>query len=322
MDELLRPGVALALFVLQPCLLASGLAVAQIYPAKPVRLIVPFAPGGGLDIMARVIAQPLAAMWGQPVIVDNRPGAGLMLGTEAASKAPADGYTLIMVNTNLAPNVILQNKLAVLKGLTAVIKIAELPQALAVPAATPVSSVKELVALAKTSRLSYSSAGHGTVGNICVELLKLATATDITHVPYKGGAPAMTALVTGEVSMGIGSLASTMAFVKTGRVKVLAVASGKRSRLAPDIPTISETVKGVELESWLGLLAPAATPREIVRLLNAHVLKALAMPEVQQRLIDNGYEVQGSTPEEFRKLIESDIAMYSTVIREAKIRAD
>jgi tripartite-type tricarboxylate transporter receptor subunit TctC len=322
MDELLRPGVALALLALQPCLLAPGIAVAQIYPTKPVRLIVPFAPGGGLDIMARVIAQPLAAMWGQPVIVDNRPGAGLMLGTEAASKAPADGYTLIMVNTNLAPNAILQNKLVVLKGLTGVIKIADLPQALAVPAATQISSVKELVALAKTSPLSYSSAGHGTVGNICVELLKLATGTDITHVPYKGGAPAMTALVTGDVSMGIGSLASTMAFVKTGRVKVLAVASGKRSRLAPDIPTISETVKGVELESWLGLLAPAATPREIVRLLNAHVLKALAMPQVQQRLIDNGYEVQGSTPEEFRKLIESDVAMYSRVIREAKIRAD
>jgi tripartite-type tricarboxylate transporter receptor subunit TctC len=318
----MRPSRFLALFVLQLCLLTADAAVAQSYPTKPVRLIVPFAPGGGLDIMARLIAQPLSAMWGQSVVVDNRPGAGSMLGTEAASKAPADGYTLIMLNTNLAPIAILQNKLAVLRGLAGVIKIAELPQALAVPAATPVNSVKELVALAKTSRLSYSSAGHGTVGNICVEMLKLATGADITHVPYKGGAPAMTALVSGEVSMGIGSLASTMAFVKAGRVKVLAVASGKRSRLAPDIPTISETVKGVELDNWLGLLAPATTPREIVRLLNAHVLKAIAMPELQQRLIDNGYDVQGSTPEEFRKLIDSDITMYSKVIREAKIRAD
>jgi len=301
---------------------AAGPGAAQSYPTKAVRLIVPAAPGGGLDIMARVIAQPLAAIWGQPIVVDNRPGAGVMLGAEAASKAPADGYTLIMLNTNLTPNAILQNKLAVLKGLAGVIKIADLPQALAVPAATPASSVKELVALAKTSRLSYSSAGHGTVGNISVEMLKLATGADITHVPYKGGAPAMTALVSGDVSMGIGSLASTMAFVKTGRVKVLAVASGKRSHLAPDIPTISETVKGVELENWLGLFAPAATPREIVRVLNAHVLKAIAMPEVQQRLIDNGYDVRGSTPDEFRKLIDSDIAMYSKVIREAKIRVD
>ena len=213
MNELLRPRLALALFVLQPCLLAAGVAVARSYPIKSVRLIVPAAPGGGLDIMARVIAQPLTAMWGQSVVVDNRPGAGVMVGAEAASKAPADGYTLIMLNTNLAPNAILQDKLAVLKGLAGVIKIADLPQALAVPAATPVSSVKELVALAKTSRLSYSSAGHGTVGNICAEMLKRATGTDITHVPYKGGAPAMTALVGGDVSMGIGSLASTMAFV-------------------------------------------------------------------------------------------------------------
>jgi tripartite-type tricarboxylate transporter receptor subunit TctC len=322
MNELLRPSLALAVFILQSCLIAPGVAIAQSYPTKAVRLIVPSAPGGGLDIMARVIAQPLAAMWGQSVVVDNRPGAGVMLGTEAASKAPADGYTLIIVNSNLAPNAILQDKLAVVKRLAGVIKIAELPQALAVPAATPVSSVKELLALAKTSRLSYSSAGHGTVGNISAEMLKLATGTDITHVPYKGGAPAMAALVSGDVTMGIGSLASTIAFVKAGRVKVLAVISGKRSRLAPDIPTISETVKGVEVENWLGLLAPAATPREIVRVLNAHVLKALAMPEVQQRLMDNGYDVQGSTPEEFRKLIDSDTTMYSKVIREAKIRID
>jgi tripartite-type tricarboxylate transporter receptor subunit TctC len=314
--------VAFVIFALHPCLLGAGVALAQSYPTKSVRLIVPAAPGGGLDIMARVIAQPLAAMWGQSVVVDNRPGAGVMVGTEAASKAPADGYTLIMLNTNLGPNAILHDKLAVLKSLAGVIKIADLPQALAVPAGAPISSVKELVALAKTSRLSYSSAGHGTVGNICVEMLKLATGVDITHVPYKGGAPAMTALISGDVSMGIGSLASTMAFVKTGRVKVLAVTSGKRSRLAADIPTISESVKGVELENWLGLLAPAATPREIVQVLNTHVRRVLAIPEVRQRLIDNGYDVQGSTPEEFRKLIDSDVAMYSRVIREAKIRVD
>ena len=319
----MRPShVALVLFALQPCLPGADVAAAQSYPTKSVRLIVPSAPGGGLDIMARMIAQPLAAMWGQPVVVDNRPGAGVMMGADAASKAPPDGYTLIIVNTNLAPNAILQDKLAVVKRFAGVIKIAELPQALVVPAATPVSSVKELVTLAKTSRLSYSSAGHGTVGNISAEMLKLATGADITHVPYKGGAPAMAAIVSGDVSMGIGSLASTIPFVKAGRVKVIAVISGERSRLAPEIPTISETVTGVALQNWLGLLVPAGTPRETVRVLNAHILKALAMPEVQQRLIDNGYDVQGSTPEEFQKLIESDIAKYSKVIREAKIRAD
>jgi tripartite-type tricarboxylate transporter receptor subunit TctC len=321
-NEVVRPCVALALFVLQPCLLRPDVAVAQSYPTKSVRLIVPFAPGGGLDIMARVIAQPLASTWGQSVVVDNRPGAGGMLGTQAALKAAPDGYTLLIHNSSLAPNAILQDKVALLKGLAAVIKIADLPQALTVPAATPVSSVKELLMLAKTSRLSYSSAGHGTVGNICVEMLKLATGFDITHIPYKGGAPAMTALVSGDVTMGIGSLASTTAFVKAGRVKVLAVCSGKRSRLAPDIPTISETVKGVEVENWLGLFAPAATPREIVRALNTHVLTTLAMPEVQQHLVENGYDVHGSTPEEFRQLIDHDIAMFWKVIRAAKIHVD
>jgi tripartite-type tricarboxylate transporter receptor subunit TctC len=322
MNELRRRAIVLALCVLQCCLLESGVRAAQRYPEKPVRLIVPSAPGGGLDVMARVIAQPLAAMWRQSVVIDNRSGAGLMVGAEAASRAAGDGYTLIIVNTNLAPNAILQGKLAVVKRLTAVIKIAELPQALVVAAATPVNSVKELVALAKTSHLSYSSAGHGTVGNISVEMLKLATGTEITHVPYKGGAPAMTAVVSGDVAMGMGSLASTIPFVKAGRVKVLAVASSKRSRMAPEIPTISESVHGVELDNWLGLLSPIGTPGETVRVLNGDVRKVLALTEVQQRLLDNGYDVQPTTSEEFQKLIDSDIEKYSRVIRQAKIQVD
>jgi len=312
-------------FPLFPFLLFLGglpAAVAQGYPAKAVRIIVPAAPSGGLDIMARVVGQPLSAMWGQPVVVDNRPGAGVMLGTEMASKAPPDGYTMLMINANLAPNAILHDKLSVVKNLTAVIKIADLPNALSVPASLPVSSVKDLVALAKTTRLTYSSAGHGTVGNICAEMLKLATGTDITHVPYKGGNPAMTALVSGQVSMGIVSLASTMSYAKAGRVKILGVSSGQRSRLAPDIPTIGETVKGVELESWVGLLVPAGTPAAIIRTVNAAVLKAIALPDVQQRLVDQGYDVLGSTPEAFAKLIQSDVAKYSKVIREANIRID
>ena len=295
-------------------------AVAQGYPTKPVRIIVPAAPSGGLDIMARVVGQPLSGMWGQSVVVDNRPGAGVMLGTEMASKATPDGYTLLVVNANLAPNAILHDKLAVVKGLTAVIKIADLPNALSVPAALPVSSMKELIALAKSSKLTYGSAGHGTVGNILAEMLKLESRADITHVPYKGGGPVMVALAGGQVSMGIVSLASTMAHMKAGRVKILGVSSSKRSRLAPDIPTIGETVKGVELESWVGLLAPAGTPAAIIRTVNAAVLKAVAMPDTQQRLVAQGYDVQGTTPEEFNKLIQSDVAQYSRVIKAAGIR--
>jgi len=298
-------------------------AVAQGYPTKAVRIIVPAAPAGGLDIMARVVGQPLAVLWGQPVVVDNRPGAGVMLGTEMASKAVPDGYTMLMVNANLAPNAILHDKLSVIKNLGAVIKIADLPNALAVPTSLPANSMKELVEMARSSKMSYSSAGHGTVGNICAEMLKLAiNAPDLVHVPYKGGNPAMTALVSGQVSMGIVSLASTMAYAKSGRVKILAVSSSKRSRLAPEIPTISETVKGVELESWVGLLVPAGTPPQIIRAINSAVLKAVATPEAQQRLVNEGYDVQGSTPEEFSKLVQSDVAKYSRVIREANIRID
>ena len=316
-----RAGTALASLAL--CLglpAAAPTGAAELYPSKAVRLIVPAAPSGGLDIMARVVGQPLSALWGQSVVVDNRPGAGIMLGTEVAAKSAPDGYTLIMLNANLAPNAILHDKLAVLKGLAGVIKIADLPNALSVTASLPVKSMKELVALARSSRLAYSSAGHGTVGNISAEMLKLAIGADITHVPYKGGNPAMTALLSGEVALSIVSLASTMSFAKAGRVKVLAVTSSQRSRLAPDIPTIAETVKGVELESWVGLLAPAGTPPAVIRALNAAVLKVVATPEVQQRLVDQGYDVRGGTPAEFDKLIQDDIVKYSKVIREAGIR--
>jgi tripartite-type tricarboxylate transporter receptor subunit TctC len=297
-------------------------AGAQGYPEKAVRIIVPASPSGGLDIMSRVVAQPLSVAWGHPVVVDNRPGAGVMLGTEMASKAAPDGYTMLMVNANLAPNAILHDKLDVVRHLTGIIKIADLPNALSVPASLPVSSMKDLVALAKSSRLTYSSAGYGTIGNLCAEMLKLAIGADITHVPFKGGGPAMNALVGGQVSMGIVSLASTMPHVKSGRVKILAISSHARSRLAPDIPTIGETVKGVELESWVGLLAPAGTPARIVQAINAAVLRAIAQPDVQKRLLDQGYDVHGGTPDEFNRLIQNEVKIYTRVIREAHIRID
>ena len=318
----MRNGLLVCLLTSAFCL-GTGPSLAQQYPTKPVRIMVPAAPSGGLDIMARVIGQPLSTLWGQPVVVENRPGAGVMLGTEMVSKAAPDGYTLLVINANLAPNAVLHDKLSVVKNLAAVIKIADLPNALAVPAASPAGSMKDLVGLVKTTKMTYSSAGHGTVGNILAEMLKLTIgAPNLVHVPYKGGNPAMTALVGGEVSMGIVSLASTMAFAKSGRVKILAVSSSKRSRLAPDIPTIGETVKGVELESWVGLLTPTGTPAAIIRTVNAAVLKAIAMPDTQQRLVAQGYDVQGGSPEEFAALIQSDVKTYSRVIREARITID
>jgi tripartite-type tricarboxylate transporter receptor subunit TctC len=316
----LRTSLVCTMAALGALMQYTDIASAQSYPTRPVRLIVPAATGGGLDTMGRVVAQALSPMWNQQVVVDNRPGAGVMLGTEMASKAAPDGYTLLVLNANLAPNAILHDKVGVARSLAAVIKIADLPNALSIPTSLPVSSVKELVALARSSKLSYGSAGHGTVGNIATEMLKLAIRADITHVPYKGGGPVMTALIGGEVSMGVVSLASTMPQVKTGRVKILAVVSGKRSRLAPEIPTVAESVPGVELESWVGLFAPGGTPPQVLRTLNAHVLKAVQLPDVHQRLTAQGYEVQGSTPEEFAKLVRSDLEKYARVIREAGIK--
>ena len=313
---------SLAMVMAGACSLFNTSAVAQAYPSKPIRIIVPASPAGGLDIMARVVGQPLSSQLGQPVVVENRPGAGVMLGTEMASKAFPDGYTLLMINANLAPNAILQNKISVVKNLAAVVKIADLPNALSVPASLPVSSMQELVAMAKSSRLTYSSAGNGTVGNILTEMLKLAIGADITHVPYKGGNPAMNALMGGQVSMGVVSLASTMAHVKAGRVKILAVSGSLRSRLAPEIPTISETVKGVALESWVGLLVPRGVPPEVIRKINSSVIQAVALADTQQRLISQGYDVMAGSPEAFDKLIQNDMVLYGKVIRQANIKAD
>lgn len=304
------------------CLLAAGTAVAQDYPAKSVRLIVPASPGGGLDIMARAVALELTPMWGQSVVVDNRPGAGVFLGTEIVAKAPADGYTLLMINANLAPNLVLLNRLDIGRQLTGVVKIADLPTALAVNMSLPAKSVKDLIALAKTSKLAYSTTGNGTTSNIAGEMLKLAAKVDITHVPYKGGNPAMAAILTGEVGMGFASLASVRVYEKAGRVRILAIASTKRSSLAPDVPTLNETLPGVIVETWVGMVAPASVPRPVLRKINADVTKVVTMPEVSKRLIDQGYDLQPDSPEAMDRLVQSDLVKYAKVIREAKIRGD
>ncbi len=320
MKQYLKPQFAAA--CLMGCALAAGAAPAQDYPVKSVRLVVPASPGGGLDIMARAVALELTPMWGQSVVVDNRPGAGVFLGTEMVAKAPADGYTMLMINANLAPNLVLLNRLDVGKQLAGVIKIADLPTALAVNNSLPAKSVKELIALAKSSKLAYSTTGNGTTSNIAGEMLKLAAKVDITHVPYKGGNPAMAAILTGEVGMGFASLASVRVYEKAGRVRVLAIASTKRSSLAPDLPTLNETLPGVIVETWVGMVAPAGVQKPILRKVNADVRKVVTLPAVSKRLIDQGYDLQPDSPEAMDKLVQSDLVKYAKVIREAKIRGD
>lgn len=314
----MRPIAAAALLAI-----AAGV-YAQIYPAKPVRLIVPFAPGGGTDIMARTLGQKLSELWAQQVIVDNRGGGGTIIGTELAVRSPPDGYTVMLANIALALNPGLHAKLPynTVKDLAPIILIASQPSALAVNPALPVNSVKDLVLLARTrtAKLNFASSGNGGVGHIAGEMFKIAIGADMVHIPYKGGGPAAVDVMSGQVPVAFISLPTVMSYMKAGRIKVLAVTDSKRPAAAPDIPTVSETVPGFQVDNWIGLLAPAATPRNLIAKLNAEVLKAIRLPDTQERLSGQGFDVQGGTPGEFAQVIQSDIAKYTKVIRAAGIR--
>jgi tripartite-type tricarboxylate transporter receptor subunit TctC len=297
-----------------------AVSFAQGYPAKSVRVIVPASPGGGLDIMARMLGQALFPVWGQAVVVDNRPGAGVMLGVEVAAKSAPDGYTALVVNANLASNAVMQQKLPIVNELSAVTLLATLPNALSVPASSPAKTTGEFIALAKSSKLTFGTAGAGTLGHVFAEMLKLAVGADMIHVPYKGGGPVMAALTGAQVSSAVVSVASTVPHMKSGRVRMLAVTGTKRAGVAPEIPTFSETVPGLALDGWIGLLVPKGTPRAVMTTLNAAVHKVVNDASMRQRLADQGYDAQSSTPEEFDKVIRADLAKYAKVIREANIR--
>jgi tripartite-type tricarboxylate transporter receptor subunit TctC len=292
----------------------------QAFPAKSVRLIVPASPGGGLDIMARMLSQALFPVWGQAVVVDNRPGAGVMLGVEVAAKAAADGYTVLVVNANLASNAVMQQKLAVVNDLAAVTMLATLPNALSVPASSPAKTTSEFITLAKSSKLTFGTAGAGTLGHVFGEMLKLASGTDMVHVPYKGGGPVMAALIGAQVNTAVVSVASTVPHMKAGRVRILAVTGSKRAGVVPEVPTFSESIPGLVLDGWIGLLAPKGTPRAIVATLNASAHKVIETADMRQRLAVQGYDVQTSTPGEFGALIRAELVKYARVIREANIR--
>ncbi len=313
--------VVIAIFV--PCVAvaqAASTGSVQGYPTKPVRVIVPASPGGGLDIMARMLGQSLFAVWGQAVVVDNRPGAGVMLGVEVAAKAAPDGYTALVVNANLASNAVMVQKLGVVNELQAVTMLATLPNALSVPGVSPAKTTSEFIALAKTSKLTFGTAGTGTLGHVFGEMLKLNIKADMIHVPYKGGGPVMAALTGAQVNAAVVSVASTVPHMKTGRVRLLAVTGSKRAGVAPDVPTFAETIPGMVLDGWIGLLVPKGTPRAVIAALNASVHKVLGDAALRQRLVDQGYDVQSSTSEDLDKIIRADLAMYARVIREANIR--
>ncbi len=298
------------------------------WPTKPVTLIVPFAAGGGTDIGSRIVAQRLSQIWGQSVVVDNRGGAGGNVGLEVVSRAKPDGYTLLTGNVGTQSiNPTLYKKLNYNPdtAFTPIGLFAELPFVLAVTSGLPAKNVKELVALAKTrpGQLTYASSGNGGSPHLSAETFKIATGTHILHIPYRGGGPAMIDLISGNVDMIFVSVLETSAHIKAGKLRALAISSKSRVPALPDVPTLEEAgVKGAESGSWIGLLAPADTPKDIVEKISKDLQQVLAMPDVQQQLIAQGALAKGGTPAEFVQLIANDRKRYAKIILDNKLTVD
>ncbi len=313
------------------CLLANtGLhsAVhAQAYPQKPVRLVVPFAPGGTTDILARLVGQKLTPVLGQTVFVENRPGANGAVGSELVAKSAPDGYTLIMGYLgSLAINPHLYSKLPYdsVRDFAPVTLVAATAQAIVVHPALPPSCV-ELIALAKRQRgqITYASAGIGSPSHLAGELFKMMAGVDIVHVPYKGSGAVMSDLIGGHVAMSFGGLAAAMPHVKSGRLRLLAVTTARRSSAVPQVPTVAESgVPGFDVSSWFGVLAPAATPRDAIDRLHVEIARVLAAKDVKERLAADGAEPVGNTPQEFAAFIRAELVKWGKVVKGTGIRPE
>ena len=300
---------------------------AQTYPGKPVKLVVGFTPGGGADINARLLAPKLTEYLGQPFLVDNKPGAGTNIANEFVAKSAPDGYTLLVTTPSLLINMALYTKLPfdAARDFIPVSVIAESPNVLVVPAIHPVKSVQELIAQARANpgKLNYSSAGVGTTQHMAAELLKLRTKTFMVHIPYRGSAPSLAALIAGEVDLSFANIPAIHAHVVSGRLRALAIAGPLRDPQLPNVPTMKEAgVEGVEIVVWYGVFAPAGTPREIVQTLAAAVQRAARDPGTRKRLLEQGAEPIGSTPEQFAKLVREELARWSEVVRVSGAKAD
>jgi tripartite-type tricarboxylate transporter receptor subunit TctC len=304
--------------------LAAG---AQAYPAKPVRMIIPWAPGGTTDILGRVLAQKMSEKWGQPVVVENRAGAAGNIGTEAAARAPADGYTLLvgtMSSHAMNPALYAGMTFDPVNGLAPISLLANVATVLVVPPSLPVNNVNDLVALAraKPGQLNFASGGVASFNQLCAELLKMTAKIDMVHVPYKGGAPAVADLLSAKVDLLFTGAPVTMSHIKAGKLKVLAVTDSQRSSALPDTPTLGESLPGYEFNNWYGVMAPAGTPRPLVAQLNGEVHRVLALPEVREKFSSLGAEPMPSTPERFAAVMKADAEKWTRVIRQAGVRAD
>ena len=310
----------LAFFLCALAIATSAAAQSQSYPTKPVKIIVPFGAGGPADIYARAVAQGLTEGLGQQVIVEDRPGAGSVPGTEAAAKAAPDGYTLIMISNTHAINETLYPRLPydVLRDFTPITQVNTMPNVLVVNPSVPVNSVKELIALARAQpgKLNYASSGSGTPYHLAAELFKTMAGVDIVHVPYKASGSARADVLGGQVQMMFDALPTTQQQIKSGKLKGLAITSPKRSALLPDVPTMAEAgVPGYEADLWLGLLAPAGTPPAIVRQLYTETAKYLQRADVKKSWAEQGVEPVGSSPVEFAQFLKSEVEKWGKVVK-------
>ncbi|MEO8347027.1 MAG: tripartite tricarboxylate transporter substrate binding protein [Betaproteobacteria bacterium] len=304
------------------------MAWAQAYPSKPIRIVVPFPAGGTTDVLARAVAQKLNESLGQPAVVDNRPGAGGNIGAELVAKSAPDGYTLLMgtvgthaINPSLYPRMPYDH----VRDFAPVILVAGVPNVLVINPGLPVNSVQELIAYAKANpgKLNFASSGNGTSIHLSGELFRTMAGVQMTHVPYKGSAPALQDLVGGQVQLMFDNLPSSLALIKAGKLKALAVTSLARAAALPDVPTLAESgLPGFEASSWFGLLAPAGTPPAAIATLNADVAKWLASPDARERLLAQGAIAAGGTPEDFARHIAAETAKWQKVVKESGAKVD
>jgi tripartite-type tricarboxylate transporter receptor subunit TctC len=304
---------------------ATAQTPSATYPVKPIRMIVPFAPGGPNDLLARLVGQKLTETWGQPVVIENRGGAGGTVGMEVAARQPADGYALAMGgSSNLAVAATLYEKLPYdpLKDFTPIVNVAAGAYALAINPTVPAKTVKELVALgsSKSNALNYGSSGAGSMSSLAAELFRSLSKTHLVHVPYKGTAPALTDVMTGQIELMFADLGLAQTHAATGRLRLLGVTTPKRSAAAPQIPPIAEALPGYDVSPWFGLVGPAGVPKEIVARLNGAAVAALRSADATQRLKALAFDAIADTPEHFATTIRSDIAKYAKIIKAAGIR--
>ncbi len=304
----------------------AAMAQSGAFPVKPIRMVLPVPPGGSIDTVMRVIAPRMSETIGQSVVLEMRAGASTNLGTELVARAPGDGYTLLANTVGLVANVSLFSKLGYdpEKDFAAVSLIASSPSMIAVHPSVPAKNVRELLALAKKNpaTIKFGTAGAGGLTHLAVELLASQTGTKFAHVPYKGGGPALIALMSGEVDMSALAVVAAVGFVNSSRMRVLAVTSPKRLAMLPNIPTVIESGVQYQFESWVGVVAPVATPAPVIKILNDHLVRAARSPDVVDRFGKDGADVVASSPEQFKKVITDEVAMWVRVIKQAGIKAD